>query len=126
MPWKAKHPCGHTGCPNLTDGRYCETHKSDAEKYRTETTRHYDRNTRDKNKYAFYHSAGWQTLAKAQLQRMPMCEECYRQGRITPAVIADHIVSIDDDYTRRYDPSNLQSLCRACHNRKHGRGQFAN
>lgn len=27
MPKKSKKPCKHPGCPNLTDGKYCEEHK---------------------------------------------------------------------------------------------------
>lgn len=27
MPWKPKKPCSYPGCPELTDGRYCEKHQ---------------------------------------------------------------------------------------------------
>ena len=27
MPKKPKRPCSHPGCPNLTDGRFCEEHE---------------------------------------------------------------------------------------------------
>jgi 5-methylcytosine-specific restriction protein A len=121
MPWLPQRPCRHPGCPNLTDGGYCETHKDEERKRAAESNSRYDRQTRDKNKYAFYHSPSWTALAKAQLKRTPYCEECYRQGGMNEAVIADHIVSIDEDYARRLDKENLQSLCRACHNRKHGK-----
>ena len=30
MPHKPKKPCRHYGCPNLTDGMFCEGHKGDA------------------------------------------------------------------------------------------------
>ena len=37
MPKKPKRPCSHPGCPNLTDGRFCEEHtrqhNQDYEKY---------------------------------------------------------------------------------------------
>ena len=26
MPRKPKRPCSYPGCPNLTDGRFCEEH----------------------------------------------------------------------------------------------------
>ena len=28
MPRKPKKPCAYPGCPNLTEGRFCEEHKS--------------------------------------------------------------------------------------------------
>lgn len=30
MPYKPKKPCAFPGCPNLTDGTYCEKHKKEA------------------------------------------------------------------------------------------------
>lgn len=32
MPRKAKHPCHHPGCPNLTEGRFCEEHQKEENK----------------------------------------------------------------------------------------------
>ena len=32
MPRKPKQPCAYPGCPNLSDGRYCEQHRKLAEK----------------------------------------------------------------------------------------------
>ena len=29
MPRKAKHPCHHPGCPNLTEGRFCEHYQKE-------------------------------------------------------------------------------------------------
>lgn len=40
MPRKPKRPCSFPGCPNLTDGRFCEEHekkKTNATKDTTET-----------------------------------------------------------------------------------------
>ena len=30
MPRKPKRPCSYPGCPNLTDGQYCEEHEAAA------------------------------------------------------------------------------------------------
>ena len=30
MPKKPKRPCSYAGCPNLTDGQYCEEHEAAA------------------------------------------------------------------------------------------------
>lgn len=32
MPKKPKRPCSYPGCPNLTDGQYCEEHEAIAQK----------------------------------------------------------------------------------------------
>ena len=111
MPWSAKRPCSYPGCPALTNGRYCEKH-------RRQVSSEYNRYTRDEDSVAFYSSAGWRRLSKMQLRREPLCVVCYRAGRITPAEIADHIIPIRDGGAR-LDMSNLQSLCRGCHNKKH-------
>jgi 5-methylcytosine-specific restriction endonuclease McrA len=43
----------------------------------------------------------------------PFCAECGR-----PGAVADHIVPIEAGGAD-LDMSNLQTLCNACHNRKH-------
>ena len=40
MPKMPKRPCGFPGCPNLTDGRFCEIHAK-------QENRHYERYQRD-------------------------------------------------------------------------------
>lgn len=52
-----------------------------------------------------------------KLEQQPMCEECERRGRLTPAQMVDHIVPINKGGTP-LDMDNLQSLCNACHARK--------
>lgn len=52
-----------------------------------------------------------------KLEQQPMCEECERRGRLTPAQMVDHIVPINKGGAP-LDMDNLQSLCNACHARK--------
>jgi 5-methylcytosine-specific restriction protein A len=113
MPKKPKRPCGAAGCSELVDGYYCEKHgkAGNAE---------YNRYRRDGEANGFYNGKAWRTLAKRQLQREPLCAECFKNGRVNTAVIADHVVPIKQGGAR-LDIDNLQSLCRACHNRKTGR-----
>ena len=111
MPYKPKKPCNYPGCPELTDGAYCDRH-------RRQVSREYNTYSRDEDSKAFYASTEWRRLSKIQLRREPLCAACYAAGRITPAYIADHIIPIRDGGAR-LDISNLQSLCRACHNKKH-------
>lgn len=65
----------------------------------------------------FYQSAPWRRLRAVKLEQNPMCEECERNGRYTPAQMVDHIVPINKGGTS-LDIENLQSLCNACHARK--------
>lgn len=58
MPRKPKRPCSHPGCPNLTDGRFCEEHarqhNQDYEKY--------ERNKSNKRRYGFNTFSIYQVL----------------------------------------------------------------
>lgn len=112
MPWKPKRPCGYPSCPKLVTGQYCEEHKKLADK-------HYNRYQRDSFSKTFYNNKAWRRLAREQLRREPLCVECLKVKRVQCAEIADHIKPIRDGGVK-LDRDNLQSLCRACHNRKHG------
>ena len=68
----------------------------------------------------FYQSAPWRRLRAVKLEQNPMCEECERNGRYTPAQMVDHIVPINKGGSV-LDLDNLQSLCGGCHNEKHER-----
>ena len=115
MPWKPKKPCKHPGCPNLTDGSYCEAHERAA---KAEAARAYNQNSRDKELQGFYNSPAWRRLRKLKLQRNPVCEICYAAGRVTGAVIVDHIRAVRDCPEDRLSMDNLQSVCLSCHSRK--------
>lgn len=115
MPWKPLRPCKYPGCPNLSDQSYCEVHRKAA---RAEAARTYNRNSRDMELQKFYDSSAWRALRKLKLQRNPMCEICYADGRLTEATIVDHIVAVKDSDEGRLDIANLQSVCLSCHSRK--------
>ena len=112
MPMRAKRPCVYPGCPELSDGRYCNKHQRQANS-------DYNRYSRDDDSKLFYKSQAWRRLSALQLKREPLCAECLNAGRATPAAIAHHAVSIRDG-GERLDIADLRSLCRGCHNRKHG------
>lgn len=40
-----------------------------------------------------------------------------RFNQVVPATVVDHIIPIAEAPERRLDPSNLQSLCKPCHDR---------
>ena len=73
MPRKSKRPCSHPDCPNLTEDKYCEEHKS----------LHPDRPSAAKRGYG----SKWQRVSKAYLRRHPLCVRCKAQGRFTAATV---------------------------------------
>ena len=113
MPRRPKRPCAYPNCPELTEGMYCDKHNKQVNK-------EYNRYKRDEASKRFYNSKAWRRLAALQIKREPLCAECLKAGRITPAAIADHIRPVREG-GQKYDIDNLQSLCRACHNKKHKR-----
>lgn len=86
---------------------------------RRKTNEIYNRSRPSRDKQ--YYSRQWQRVSKLYRQQHPLCEECERQGRITPAELVDHIVPVADGGDM-WSWDNLQSLCAACHNKKHSRG----
>lgn len=113
MPIKPKHPCNFVGCPNLTNKRFCKEHeKLEIQKYEqsrlSSTQRGYDKT--------------WSRYRKAFLSRNPLCIECEKQGRLTPATDVDHIKPVTGPNDPGFwDEKNLRSLCHECHSRKHAK-----
>ena len=94
MPRKPKKPCAYPGCPNLTEGRFCEEHKSYEPKP-------YEK----KSSNPFYSTKEWKEKRMEFLGEHPFCVCCGR-----PAAIVDHIVPIRKG-GEPLDDRNLQSLC---------------
>ena len=107
MPKTPKHPCGFPGCPNLTDGRYCEEHAK-------QENRRYERYQRDpaiKRRYGRM----WQRIRNRYAAAHPFCEECYKKGIITPTEEIHHNIPLAHGGTHADD--NLMALCKPCHSR---------
>ena len=107
MPKMPKHPCGFPGCPNLTDGRFCEIHAK-------QENRHYERYQRDpaiKRRYG----RAWQRIRDRYTAAHPFCEECYKRGVLTPTEEIHHIKPLAHGGTHADD--NLMALCKPCHSR---------
>jgi 5-methylcytosine-specific restriction protein A len=101
MPYKPKVPCRHPGCPNLVPAgqKYCEEHKAlHPEEIRSAARRGYN--------------SRWQKESKKFLQLHPLCEECLKGGKATPATVVDHIVPHRGDAKLFWDQSNWQALCK--------------
>lgn len=64
----------------------------------------------------WYGTQRWRRMARAQLDREPLCAECVRQDVVTSATVADHIVPHRGD-AGLFWGGKLQSLCASCHSR---------
>ena len=105
MPKKPKRPCSYPGCPNLTDGRFCEKHqKQENKRYEK-----YDRTPEMKKRYG----RAWKKIRDRHMAEYPLCEMCKKQGRLTPAEEVHHIKPLSMGGTN--DDGNLMSLCKSCH-----------
>ena len=105
MPMMPKKPCKHPSCPRLTGGQYCEIHA---------TLHTSDRSSGNERGY----SHRWQMARKQFLASHPLCVECQREGKLTPATIVDHIKPHRGDPALFWDEKNWQPLCKKCHDRK--------
>ena len=109
MPTKPKRACAYPGCPNLTDGQYCEVH-------RTSERRRYDKYQRDPKVNKSYGRA-WKRIRNRYVSEHPLCEMCLKDGKLTPVDEVHHILPVSKGGT--HDRANLLSLCRSCHNKIH-------
>ena len=109
MPRKPKRPCSYPGCPRLTEGRYCEEHK-------TMVDREYERYGRDPRTKRLY-KGSWPKIRKRYAEQHPFCERCYAEGRLTPVEHVHHKTALSQGGT--HEDSNLMSLCKSCHSKVH-------
>jgi 5-methylcytosine-specific restriction protein A len=65
--------------------------------------------------HALYGQGRWKRLRRLQMAKHPLCCMCEEAGRVEPAVLVDHIKPAKDNIELFFDMSNLQSLCRLCH-----------
>ena len=107
MPYKAMHPCGHPGCPEIVPSgqKYCEKHRAE---HKGEDVRPGRKNGN------LYSTVRWQRLRKTVLAAHPICAICGKEK----ATVVDHVIPHRGNKALFYDPGNLQALCKACHDRK--------
>lgn len=68
----------------------------------------------------FYRSKPWRRKREYILKRDKyLCQECKKYGRNTEANVVHHLIEIEDDSSLKLTNSNLQSVCKACHNKLH-------
>ncbi len=107
MPWKPRRPCSHPGCPELVDGRFCETHAK-------QETRRYEKYDRDPAKRKRY-GRRWKRIRDRYIAAHPLCEQCEKLDRITPAQEVHPIKPLSQGGTHAED--NLMALCKPVHSR---------
>jgi 5-methylcytosine-specific restriction endonuclease McrA len=62
-----------------------------------------------------YSTKRWRRLRWHQLQREPLCKLCQALGKVTAASVVDHRKPHKGDEALFFDESNLDSLCKPCH-----------
>ena len=108
MAEKPLRPCNNPGCSALTREGYCPKHKP------AKAARHDSAQW-----HGWYSRKIWtDDLRPAQLMRDPFCCHCRARGIRQRASVVDHRVPFRGDWDLFVDPSNHQSLCKRCHDRK--------
>lgn len=101
-------------CRKLTTNKtgYCDEHEPAYLEQRAQYAARHDlrRGSPDKRGYDFT----WRKVRKTYLLQHPLCEECEKHGRVTPAKEVHHIKAISEGGDR-LNPDNLMAVCRACH-----------
>ena len=68
------------------------------------------------------YDARWRKARALFLKQHPLCAECGKAGRLTPATVVDHIIPHRGDKALFWDEKNWQPLCKRCHDKKTGSG----
>ena len=83
------------------------------------TCRSHAKPKRRASRGASVYTSRWDRLSLRHRKLEPLCRECLRMGKTTPAAATDHIIphqgTADDLF---WDRSNHQSLCLTCHGLK--------
>ena len=62
-----------------------------------------------------YNSKQWKQLRQRQLLICPLCVMCEALGKTVPANVVDHVKPHKGNEVLFFNPLNLQSLCKSCH-----------
>lgn len=79
----------------------------------------------------FYNSKEWKQKRLEIIRRDNYeCQWCKAEGRVTvggeSALEVDHIKELEDYPEYALDDDNLRTLCKECHNKRHGRMNYRN
>jgi 5-methylcytosine-specific restriction protein A len=113
MPTRSKRPCQHPGCIELVASGYCEKHKPIEIARKRTGYKIYNDTHRDKEVQKLY-DRKWQTRRSQQLKDHPLCQDCLKYGRQTPAKEVHHEI-VHKGNLVIFRTSPLLSLCKSCH-----------
>lgn len=75
-----------------------------------------DRRSPEARRYRkLYNSARWRAARLLQLAKQPLCEECIKQRRTTPATVVNHRKAHKGDLVLFWSAANHQSVCKPHH-----------
>lgn len=104
-PIRPRKPCSFSGCPELTDEKYCDKHKMfNSSDRRSAASRGYD--------------SKWRTARNRFLKANPLCVYCLKDNKLVTATVVDHITPHRGDKVLFWDENNWQPLCKKCHDKK--------
>ncbi|WP_461206086.1 HNH endonuclease signature motif containing protein [Clostridium sp. DL1XJH146] len=105
MPYRPKSICRYPGCNELCYDRYCDKHKKQVAK---------ERNSINSKIY----NSRWRRARKVYLKEHPLCVQCEKEGRLTPATEVDHRIPHRGNMKLFWNKNNWQALCKSCHSKK--------
>jgi 5-methylcytosine-specific restriction protein A len=109
---KPKKPCNHPGCLILIPSgeRFCERHAELKEKA-------YDKRRGSSTSRGY--DGKWRKLRALKARIDPLCEVCLKRGVTVPLDVVHHVRPIDTHPELRLSLDNLESLCKAHHDKIH-------
>lgn len=74
-----------------------------------------------------YNNSSWRKLRQTYIKNNPLCEDCLKQGKVTPAQDIHHDKSpFKNGEVNQHlllDYNNLVALCKECHSLRHNKEQ---
>lgn len=74
-----------------------------------------------------YQNKEWRKLREVYMHEHPLCDECLKKGKVTPATDVHHKKSPfkggEVNYNLLLDYDNLESVCKDCHGAIHANQQ---
>lgn len=111
-PIPKKTICVVCGKATFNTDRYCDEHRKKKEENRNDKL--YDKRRGSPSKRGY--NSAWVKFRTGYLREHPLCVQCEKEGRITPASEIHHIKTLRDGGDKFAD-DNLMSLCHSCHSK---------